>query len=57
MNLPYSTLNFGLGEEINMLRETVYRFAQEEIAPRSDQIERDNAFPMDLWQKWEHLDY
>lgn len=51
MNTPYSTLNFGLGEDIDMLRDTVYRFAQAEIAPRAEDIDRTNTFPMDLWRK------
>jgi isovaleryl-CoA dehydrogenase len=34
-----------------MLREAVYQFAQKEIAPRAAQIDRDNLFPTDLWQK------
>ncbi|MFT4995410.1 MAG: isovaleryl-CoA dehydrogenase, partial [Paraglaciecola sp.] len=33
MNAPYPTLNFGLGEDIDMLRDHVYNFAQNEIAP------------------------
>ena len=31
MNAPYPTLNFGLGEDIDMLRDHVYQFAQNEI--------------------------
>ena len=46
-----ATLNFNLGEEIDTLRETVRRFAAEEIAPRAKDIDRDNAFPPDLWEK------
>jgi isovaleryl-CoA dehydrogenase len=42
-------LSFGLGEEIDALRLTVSRFAAERIAPRAATIDRDNAFPRDLW--------
>ena len=51
MNTPYPTLNFGLGEEIDQLRDMVYQFCQKEVAPRAGDIDRDNAFPMDLWKK------
>jgi isovaleryl-CoA dehydrogenase len=51
MSINYPTLDFGLGEDINMLREAVYQFAQAEIAPRAAQIDRDNLFPADLWLK------
>jgi len=45
------TMNFGHGEEIDALRETVRRFAAEEIAPRAAEIDATNEFPMDLWEK------
>ena len=51
MSLSYPTLNFGLGEDIDMLRDTVRQFANNEIAPRAAQIDSDNEFPLDLWQK------
>ncbi|MFT4636206.1 MAG: isovaleryl-CoA dehydrogenase, partial [Chitinophagales bacterium] len=51
MNTPYSSLNFNLGEEIDMLRDMTYQFASAEIAPRAAQIDLDNLFPADLWQK------
>ncbi len=44
-------LDFALGEEIDMLREQVARFADAEIAPRAAAIDRDNDFPADLWPK------
>ena len=51
MNTPYPTLNHGLDEELNMLRDTVYQFCQKELAPRATDIDRNNEFPMDLWPK------
>ena len=51
MNTPYPTLNFGLGEDIDMLRESVYQFAQCEIAPLAAQADADNQFPNQLWRK------
>lgn len=44
-------MDFGLGEDIDALRETVRRFAQDEIAARAAQIDKDNDFPNDLWMK------
>ncbi|MEO0616707.1 MAG: isovaleryl-CoA dehydrogenase [Pseudomonadota bacterium] len=44
-------LDFNLGEELNLLRDTVRQFADHEIAPRAADIDRDNEFPADLWRK------
>ena len=43
------TLNFGLGEDVDSLREMVRRFAQERIAPLAADIDRSNEFPAHLW--------
>ncbi len=45
-------LNFDLGEDIDMLRDSVAQFAAREIAPRAAAIDRDNLFPADLWKKF-----
>lgn len=55
MTLPYPSLNFDLGETIDMLRDSVHAFAQKEIAPRATAIDRDNNFPADLWRKFGDL--
>lgn len=47
----YPSLNFGLGEDADMLRQSVSGFAATEIAPRAADIDRDNDFPKDLWRK------
>src|SRR4249920_2505741 len=44
-------LAFDLGETIGMLRDSVQQFADDEIAPRAADIDRDNLFPADLWKK------
>ena len=42
-------LNFDLGEQADMLRDTVRSFADDKIAPRAAEIDRTNQFPRDLW--------
>jgi len=55
MNTSYPTLNFDLGADIDMLRDTVYKFCQQELAPRADSIDKNNQFPMDMWRKFGDL--
>ncbi|MEP3233827.1 MAG: isovaleryl-CoA dehydrogenase [Hyphomicrobiales bacterium] len=45
-------MNFGLGEEIDALRDMVQKFAADEIAPRAQEIDETNEFPSDLWEKF-----
>ena len=41
--------DFGLGEDIDMLRDTTRSFSDDKIAPRADEIDKTNTFPRDLW--------
>ena len=43
--------NFDLGETVDLLRDTVSSFSDDEIAPRANLIEQNNDFPKDLWTK------
>ena len=45
----WSGFDFGLGDDVDMLRDTVGGFAQDKIAPRAEEIDRSNTFPRDLW--------
>ncbi|HEX6956700.1 MAG TPA: isovaleryl-CoA dehydrogenase [Ferrovibrio sp.] len=47
----YPTLDFGLGETADMLRQSVRSFVDNELATRADAIDKTNEFPRDLWTK------
>ncbi len=47
----YPSLNFQLGDTVDLIRDTVRDFALAEIAPRATEIDQNNAFPPDLWEK------
>ncbi len=47
----YPSLNFQLGDTVDLIRNTVRDFALAEIAPRASEIDQNNAFPPDLWEK------
>ena len=44
-----ASMQFDLGEDVNALRAMVHRWAQERVKPMAAQIDRDNAFPPELW--------
>ena len=50
--MNYPSLDFALGETIDMLREQAQAFCAAELAPRAAQIDRDNEFPQDMWRKF-----
>ncbi len=52
MHSLYQPLDFGLDDELNMLRDQVNAFARDEIAPRAAEIDAKNEFPNDLWRKF-----
>ena len=45
----HASMKFAVGEDVEAVRETVHRFAQERLGPRADEIDRTNEFPRDLW--------
>lgn len=45
----YPSLNFNLGDTADMLRDSVRSFSSDKIAPRAEEIDRSNEFPLDLW--------
>ena len=51
----YPTLNFDLGETADMIRDTVQGFAQNEIAPLAEEIDRTDVFPRQLLPKMGEL--
>ncbi len=44
-------MEFDLGEDVNALRETVHRWAQDRIKPIAAQVDGSNEFPAPLWRE------
>ncbi len=53
--IHFPHLNFGHGEDIDALRDTVSRFAAAEIAPLAEETDRSDQFPMHLWRQMGEL--
>ena len=51
MKNSMSSLDFGLGETADAIRETVQGFSETEIAPLAEEIDRSDVFPRHLWPK------
>ena len=49
------TLNFGFNQDLIQLKDTVYKFAQNEIAPLAKNVDKNNEFPNFLWEKFGEL--
>ncbi len=48
-------LQFDLGDDVAMLRDSLQKFTAAEITPRANEIDRTDQFPMDLWRKFGDL--
>ncbi|HTT82065.1 MAG TPA: isovaleryl-CoA dehydrogenase [Rhizomicrobium sp.] len=51
----YPTLDFGLGDTADLLRDTVRSFSDDRIAPIAEEIDRTNKFPRHLWPQMGEL--
>ena len=53
MSIPnqYPTLNFGLGETADQLRDSVRAFTADQVAPLAAEIDKTDRFPRELWPK------
>jgi isovaleryl-CoA dehydrogenase len=50
--IHYPSLDFDLGETVDLLRDVVTTFAQAEIAPIAAAIDSSNEFPNQLWRQF-----
>jgi isovaleryl-CoA dehydrogenase len=51
----YPSLNFALGDTVDMLRDQVGAFVAAELAPQAARIDRENEFPQGLWRRFGDL--
>ncbi|MEH3023789.1 MAG: isovaleryl-CoA dehydrogenase [Pseudomonas oryzihabitans] len=53
--MSYPSLNFALGETLDLLRDQVRTLVAREVAPRAGEIDASNSFPLDLWRTFGDL--
>ena len=51
----FHSMNFSIGKDNEILKEAIFKFAQKEIAPLADEIDKNNSFPTGLWKKFGEL--
>ena len=51
------TFNFNLGEDADMLRDSVRSYSQDHIAPIAEKIDREDWFPRHLWPEMGELGF
>ena len=51
----FHSMNFSIGKDNEILKESIFKFAQKEIAPLADEIDKNNSFPNGLWKKFGEL--
>ena len=51
MSNPLNSLNHGLSEELNLLRDTTRHFVENELLPIASEVDSSNDFPHHLWRK------
>ena len=51
----FHSMNFSIGKDNEILKESIFKFAQKEIAPLADEIDKNNSFPTQLWKKFGEL--
>ena len=54
-NMFFHSMNFSIGKDNEILKESIFKFAQKEIAPLADEIDKSNSFPTGLWKKFGEL--
>ena len=51
----FKELDFDLGNDINVLKDSIQEFCKREIAPLAEDIDKKNDFPSHLWKKMGEL--